>query len=153
MLVVMGLLLLCTHRITGISIIVGSVVIGVAAGMSLRDVGVVTLDRAAGVIGIHIEPMIGLKPDPILLPFSEVDRIGLVLFHIDGPAWITLELTTQDGTRYTVDVSSEAQPGGMVFSEALRDHMAHAAHIEHIEPIHQRWRVETPGNSTPKTPE
>lgn len=139
--VIMGALLLRTrHRIAGASIIVVSVGIAVWAGRSSREVSLVTLDRTAGLIGIHIHQMLGRNPAPILLPFSEVDRIGLALLPSDGMTWIALELMTRDRARYSLDVSATVQEGGMAFSEALRDHVAGAAHIDAIEETHQRWR-------------
>ncbi|MDG1484037.1 MAG: hypothetical protein P8R54_30880 [Myxococcota bacterium] len=150
--VTMGVLLLRTrHRIAGASIIVVSVGSAVWAGMSSREVSLVTLDRAAGLISIHIHPMIGRNPAPVLLPFSEVDRVGLALIPTDGPSWVALDLTTQDSVRYSVDVSTAIQPGGMAFSEALRDHVAHAAHIDNIEETHQRWRYGEVGETIPET--
>ncbi len=139
--VTMGALLLRDrHRIAGASIIAASVGGAVWAGMSSREVSLVTLDRAAGLIGVHIHPMIGRNPAPVLLPFSEVDRIGLALLPDDGMTWIALDLTTRDRVRYSLDLSATVQEGGMAFSEALRDHVAGAAHIDNIEETHLRWR-------------
>lgn len=140
LLVGLGVGVMGTRRVAGASIIVASVGGAVWAGMSLEEVSIVTLDRAAGLIGVHILPMIGPGPEPVLLPFSEVERIGLALIATDGPSWIALDLTTRDSVRYSLDVSSVSQPGGMAFSEALRDHVAHAASIDNIEETHSRWR-------------
>ncbi len=85
-----------------------------------------------------------------MLPFSEIEQIGVVLLPVDGPSQIALDLTTTEGNLYSMNLGTDKEPDGVTFAEALRDHMASAAHIEHVTETRKRWWWEPLGVSTPE---
>lgn len=151
MFVGMGIVLKRTRRVAGISTIAVSVVVGVATAATSKQIGIVTLDRTARVVSIQDHMTIGLRPAPLLLPFSEIEQIGVVLLPVDGPSRIALDLTTTDGTLYSMNLGTDKEPDGVIFAEALRDHMASAARIEQVAETRQRWWWEALGVSTPES--
>ncbi|MFT5682376.1 MAG: hypothetical protein ACI8RZ_003294 [Myxococcota bacterium] len=135
-----------THAIRAGFIVMG-LVVGVVAGVTSRQIEVLTLDQTAKVISVHYHLTIGPALAAIHLDFSEVERIGVVFLPNDGPSVIALYLMTIDGVHHVMNLSNEQEVGGMAFAEALRDRMASAARITQVDETRVWWWWESLGTS------